>query len=110
MCLFFVGTEVLKRLFRSLSALFAGQFLNIVGNLLLVPLFLSRWSSGVYGEWMALYAVIAYFGVTDLGMNLAAANGMTEAYARHDIGRYRYLQSSAMTFYVGMAFSVSILF
>jgi O-antigen/teichoic acid export membrane protein len=101
---------VLKRLFRSLSALFAGQFLNIVGNLLLVPLFLSRLSSGVYGEWMALSAVIAYFGVTDLGMNLAAANGMTAAYARGDLGRYRYLQSSAMTFYVGMAFSVSILF
>jgi hypothetical protein len=37
---------VLKRLLRSISAILAGQFLNIVGNLRLVPLFLSRWSTG----------------------------------------------------------------
>lgn len=101
---------MLKRLLRSLAAIFAGQFLNIVGNLLLVPLFLSQWPSGVYGEWMALSAVVAYFGVTDLGMNLAAVNAMTAAYARGDLGRYRYLQGSAMAFYVAMAFSVSLLF
>ena len=101
---------MLKRLLRSLSAIFAGQFLNIVGNLFLVPLFLSRWSSGVYGEWMALSAVVAYFGVTDFGMNLAAVNAMTAAYARGDLARYRYLQGSAMAFYLGSALSVSLLF
>jgi O-antigen/teichoic acid export membrane protein len=101
---------VLKRLLRSISAIFTGQMLNIVGNLLLVPLFLSRWSIGVYGEWIALSAVVAYFGVTDLGMNSAAGNAMTAAYARGDLGRYRYLQGSAMAFYVGMALSVSLLF
>src|ERR1035437_5662996 len=102
--------HLLKRLLRSISAIFAGQFLNIVGNLLLVPLFLSRWSTGMYGEWMALSALVAYFGVTDLGMNSAAANALTAAYARGDLGRYRHLQGSAMAFYVGTAFSVSLLF
>lgn len=101
---------MLKRLLRSISAIFAGQFLNIVGNLLLVPLFLSHWSTSMYGEWMALSVVVAYFGVTDLGMNLAAANALTASYARGDLGQYRYLQGSAMSFYVGMAFSVSLLF
>ena len=101
---------MLKRLFRSMSALFAGQMLNIVGNLLLVPLFLSRWSTGLYGEWMALSAVVAYFSVTDLGMNSAAANAMTAAYARGDLGRYQHVQASAMAFYVSMAFAVSLLF
>jgi O-antigen/teichoic acid export membrane protein len=101
---------LLKRLLKSISAIFAGQFLNIVGNLLLVPLFLSRWSTGMYGEWMALSALVAYLGVTDLGMNAAAANVMTAAYARGDLGRYRYLQGSAIAFFVGLAFSVSLLF
>jgi O-antigen/teichoic acid export membrane protein len=101
---------LLKRLLKGISAIFAGQFLNVVGNLLLVPLFLSRWSTGMYGEWMALSALVAYFGVTDLGMNSAAANAMTAAYARADLGRYRHLQGSAMAFYVGVAFSVSLLF
>lgn len=101
---------MLKRLLKSISAIFAGQFLNVVGNLVLVPLFLSRWSTDLYGEWMALSALVAYFGVTDLGMYSAAANAMTAAYARGDLGRYRYLQGSAMAFYVGIAFSVSLLF
>ena len=101
---------MLKGLLRSISAIFAGQFLNIVGNLLLVPLFLSRWSSGMYGEWMALSAVVAYLCVTDLGMNLAAANAMTATHVRGDLGRYQYLQGSAMAFYVGMALSLSLLF
>ena len=101
---------MLKRVLRSISAIFAGQMVNIIGNLLLVPLFLSRWSAGIYGEWMALSAVVAYFGVADLGMNSAAANAMTAAYARGDLGRYHRLQGSAMAFYVGMALSVSLLF
>ena len=101
---------MLKRLLKSISAIFAGQFLNIVGNLLLVPLFLSRWSSGMYGEWIALSAVVAYLGVTDLGMNAASVNAMTVAYAREDLGRYHYLQGSAMAFYLGTAFSLSLLF
>ena len=101
---------MLKRLLKSISAIFAGQMVNVLGTLLLVPLFLSRWSTGIYGEWMALSAVVAYFGVTDLGMNSAAGNALTAAHACGDLGRYRYLQGSAMAFYVGMAFSVSLLF
>src|ERR1035437_7702324 len=102
--------HLLKRLIKSISAIFAGQFLNIVGNLLLVPLFLSRWSTGMYGEWLALFALVGYLGVTDLGMNSAAANAMTAAYARGGLKRYRHLQGSAMVFYVGMALSLSLVF
>ena len=100
---------MLKRLLKSMSAIVAGQLLNIVGNLTLVPLFLSHWSTGVYGEWMALSAVVAYFGVSDLGMNAAAGNVLTAAYASEDMKRYRYLQGSAMAFYVVMAFSLSLI-
>ncbi len=100
---------MLKRFVKSISALAAGQVLNVVGNLVLVPLFLSRWSTAKYGEWMALCAVVAYFSLTDLGMNSAAANAMIAAYARNDLARYRYLQSSAMAFYLGLAGGISLL-
>jgi len=104
-----VGKGLPTRLLKSAVALSAGQLLNILGNLLLVPLFLSRWSIDQYGEWMALSAVVAYFGVSDLGMNSAASNVMTAAYARGDIERYRFLQGSAMAFYLSMASIVSVL-
>jgi O-antigen/teichoic acid export membrane protein len=83
--------------------------LNTIGNLVLVPLFLSRWSAGTYGEWLALSAVVAYCSVIDLGMNSAAGNAMTSAYARGDVGRYRHLHGSAMAFYVGAASGVSVI-
>jgi O-antigen/teichoic acid export membrane protein len=99
---------LLKRLFKSIVAIISGQFLNVLGNAILVPMFLSRWSTGVYGEWMALSAVVAYFGVTDLGMNSAAANAMTATYARGDLIMFRDVQASALAFYLGMAFTVSV--
>jgi O-antigen/teichoic acid export membrane protein len=101
--------HLLTRVIKSVVANFAGQLVNIAGNLLLVPLFLSCWSAGVYGEWMALSALVSYFGITDLGMNSAAGNVITAAYARGDLARYRFLQGSAMAFYVGMASAVSLL-
>jgi len=59
---------------------------------------------------MALSAVVAYFGVTDLGMSSAATNGMTAAYARGNLGRYRHIQGSALVFYLGTALTLSIFF
>jgi O-antigen/teichoic acid export membrane protein len=101
---------MLKRLLSGASAMIVGQFLNIASNLLLVPLFLTVWSSGIYGEWLALSSVVAYFSVTDLGMNSAAVNAMTAAYARGDLDHYSRLQGSAMAFYLGMAASLSVAF
>lgn len=99
---------MLNRMLKSISAIFTAQFLNVVGNLLVVPLFLSTWTTGMYGEWMALSALVAYFGITDLGMNAAAGNVLTETYVRGDLGSYKCLQGSAMTFYVAMALGASL--
>jgi O-antigen/teichoic acid export membrane protein len=102
--------QLFRRLLKSFTALFAGQLLNVVGTLVSVPLFLSHWSPEVYGEWTALSAVVIYLGFADLGMNSAAANTMTAAYARGDLKRYRGLQASALVFYVGIACCLSVLF
>lgn len=101
-------TSLAKRLLKNIAAISAGQAVNILGNVALVPLFLSCWSANLYGEWMALSAVAAY--ITDLGMNSAAQNAMVAAYSRADLERYRFLQGSAMAFYVGMAVAGSLLF
>jgi O-antigen/teichoic acid export membrane protein len=101
-------TSLAKRLLKNIAAISAGQVVNILGNVALVPLFLSCWSANLYGEWMALSAVAAY--ITDFGMNSAAQNAMVAAYARGDLARYRFVQGSAMAFYVVMAVAGSLLF
>jgi len=101
---------VLKRVAKGLGAVVSGQAVSILGNLLLVPLFLSHWSTTVYGEWMALSAVIAYLNATDLGMNAAAGNKMLAAYACKDWAAYRTVQGSAIAFYLALAviFTIAI--
>jgi len=97
---------LLKRLVNSMGAILFGSLLNALGNLLLVPLFLGRWGKTTYGEWMALSAVVAYLSTMDLGMNMAAVNEMSMAYAKRDLRRYSSVQSSATAFYMLVALVV----
>ncbi len=99
---------MLKRLLGSLGAISVGQLVNVGANLLLVPLFLSRWNKAAYGEWLTLSALVAYLCAMDLGLNAAVGNEMTAAYSRGDVKRFARLHGSAMAYYVILALSVSL--
>lgn len=49
-----------------------------------VPLFLHAWSTEMYGEWLILYSLLAYFSLGNLGFAQAAANEMTMFVAREE--------------------------
>ena len=100
---------MLTRIRKALTAIFCRQVLITVGNLLLVPLYLERWSPIVYGEWLALLALAGYLSTLDLGMNMAVANKLTQTYSRADLGDYTRWQHSAMAFYLSIAFGASVL-
>ncbi len=68
--------------------------LSIVGNLLLLPLYLRFWSVAVYGEWMALYSAVNYLANLDFGLTFAAINSATIAYARGDIRTFKRVQGT----------------
>jgi O-antigen/teichoic acid export membrane protein len=53
-------------------------------RLISVPIFLSVWSTELYGEWLVLYSLLAYFSMGNLGIAQAAANDMTMSVARSD--------------------------
>jgi O-antigen/teichoic acid export membrane protein len=72
-------------------------------------MFLSYWSKEVYGEWVALSAVVAYYATADMGMNAASGNALIKAYQRKEWGKYRETQASALLFYIGMACAVTAL-
>jgi O-antigen/teichoic acid export membrane protein len=94
---------------RSLAAVISSKILATLAGLILVPLYLAYWSSGLYGEWLALSAVVGYLATLDLGMNLGAVNRLTQAYARGDHGDYRRVQRTALTFYLGIAITGTVL-
>jgi O-antigen/teichoic acid export membrane protein len=72
-----------------------GTILGIVGNLLLLPLYLRHWSVTVYGEWMALYAIVNYLGTLDFGLTTAATNASAHAYAAQDWSLFRRINGTA---------------
>src|SRR6266702_731987 len=92
-----------RRVLNALNAMFFGQVISRLSSFLLVPLFLSYWSPTIYGEWLALFALVGYLASLDVGVQLAAVNRLTADYSRRDSRGYQQVQHSALALYVGIA-------
>ena len=72
-----------KNIFKASGAAAFGQVLNVVNQLILVPVYIKFWGPHLYGEWLILSAapsVIAMAG--DLGFGTVAANEMNLSVAK----------------------------
>ena len=58
------------RVLKSLNAMVFGIVIGRAGSLLLVPLFLSRWSPIGYGEWLTIFAAVSYLSTLDIGVRM----------------------------------------
>jgi O-antigen/teichoic acid export membrane protein len=94
---------MLRRVFSAANAIFFAHLIVRLGALFLVPLYLKYWSPSLYGEYLALSAVVSYFASLDIGMQQAAINRMTQAYAKGDFQEYRSVQHTALAFYLSLA-------
>lgn len=65
------------RLLTGLGANAFGQVATIVIQVVSVPIFLQAWGVDLYGEWLILSTVPAYFAMSDVGFANVAANEMT---------------------------------
>lgn len=68
---------LISRILRCLAATAFGQVITIVIQLVSVPLVLHFWGDRVYGEWLVLSVIPAYFAMSDVGFASIAANQMT---------------------------------
>src|SRR5579864_7356590 len=100
---------MLKRALHAFIAFFFGHGITIVGSLLLIPLYLHVWTPALYGEWLALYSVVAYLSKLDLGVQTYTVNRATQAYARGDLEEYRRVQDTSFTFYLCLALLGTVL-
>ena len=98
-----------RRLLHALAALFTGQGLVTVSQVVLVPVFLTAWTSAEYGEWLALTSLTSYLITFDLGMNAAVINQLTASYARGDLVEYRRYQHTASAFYAAVVVAGTLL-
>jgi len=99
---------MLSRFLKAANALLFGQIISRLGSFILIPIYLARWTPAVYGEWLAMFAAIGYLSTLDIGMQVAAVNRLTQAYARRDLEEYRRVQRSALALYILVALAGSI--
>ncbi|HEY2991264.1 MAG TPA: hypothetical protein VGM22_00510 [Methylomirabilota bacterium] len=63
--------------------------ITLAGQLIAVPVFLSRWGVGVYGDWLVLTGVFSSLSLLNLGVQTYVGNSLIESFVRdeYDAGR-----------------------
>jgi O-antigen/teichoic acid export membrane protein len=72
------------RILHNLGANTLAQIINTFGQLVIVPLFLYFWGKELYGEWILLSTIPAYFAINDVGFAGAGLTEMTVLVARNE--------------------------
>jgi O-antigen/teichoic acid export membrane protein len=72
------------RLAQGTAAGFYGLIVQLLVQLVSVPVLVHSWGVAGYGAWVMLFAVPSLLAMADLGLTTAGANAMTEAAAKGD--------------------------
>src|SRR3984893_101348 len=78
------STPVGARLLRGLGATALGPIVTAFIQLGTVPLLLHYWGAAKYGDWLILFAIPSYLGLSDLGFGDASGSDMTMRVAAGD--------------------------
>jgi O-antigen/teichoic acid export membrane protein len=74
------------------------QLLNVVAQIVLVPVLLRFWGDQSYGEWQILAAAVSYMTLLDFGMQTYVVNCMCQCHARGDMQEFTRSLHSALAF------------
>jgi O-antigen/teichoic acid export membrane protein len=86
------------RVAAGVAAHFYAQGVTILTQLATLPIFLSRWSTEQYGQWIVLSAIPVYLTIADFGILTAAGNMMSMHKAREETAEVnRVFKSSLFT-------------
>jgi len=75
------------RIFSGISANLIGQILTATIQLIGIPIFLSKWGKEYYGEWLILFTVPSYLGMSDLGLGTVSTTEMAMCVSRGETQR-----------------------
>ena len=93
---------ILTRILKILAALLTSNVVNLITKLLLPPIFLFRYSTTLYGEWIALSGAVAYLSTLNFGIQTYVTQDLTVRYQRHELGRYHLQQSTSLRVLLGI--------
>ncbi len=99
---------ILTRIVKILAALLTSNVVNLITKLLLPPIFLYRYGTTLYGEWLALSGAVAYLSTLNFGIQTYVTQDLTVRYQRNDLERYHLQQSTSLRVLLGILGSAAI--
>lgn len=98
-----------SRLVKGFAAQGFAQAISLIIQVVSLPLFVHYWGNSLYGAWLVLSTVPAYFALSDLGFANAAGNEMTMRVAREDRQGALVVFQSAWILVTGLSVALSVL-
>ena len=102
-------TSLRGRIVRGVGAGLLGQGINVLGRLLLIPLFLNAWGVELYGEWLILSSAVAFLAMSDFGGQVYFVNRLTSDWARGDREAFQRCLSTAMGLFLAIPTAFAML-
>ncbi len=93
---------ILTRIVKVMAALLTSNVVNLTTKLLLPPIFLYRYGTTLYGEWLALSGAVAYLSTLNFGIQTYVTQDLTVRYQRHDLEHYHIQQSTSLRVLLGI--------
>jgi len=98
-----------SRLVKGFAAQGFAQAISLIIQVVSVPLFVHYWGKFLYGEWLLISTVPAYFALSDLGFANAAGNEMTMRVGRGDRAGALVVFQSAWVLVTGLSAALTML-
>lgn len=99
---------ILTRIVKVMAALLTSNVVNLATKLLLPPIFLLRYGTTLYGEWIALSGAVAYLSTLNFGIQTYVTQDLTVRYQRQDLDRYHLQQSTSLRLLLGILGSAAV--
>ncbi|ETK24469.1 flippase [Pseudomonas sp. FH1] len=101
--------SVLKRIVSGIGANSFGQVVNLLIQLVSVPVLIASWGFGAYSEWVVLSAIPTYLALSDLGVTTAASSKVVIWHERGRLRGARAVYSTSFAFLLLAGLSVLLL-
>lgn len=101
--------SVLKRIINGIGANSFGQVVNLLIQLVSVPVLIASWGFAAYSEWVVLSAIPTYLALSDLGVTTAASSKVVIWHERGRVRVARAIYSTSFAFLLMAGLSVLVL-
>jgi len=99
-----------QRILKNLGALFGGKLISIIQQIVIPPVFIYRYTTAGFGEWIALSSSVAILGTLNFGVNTYMNQDLAVRFQRGETQGYHTRQSTALRLLLGMVVTVGVLF